>query len=30
LYALYKKRVAYFRDHPPGAGWDGAFTFTTK
>jgi adenylate cyclase len=30
LYGLYKKRIAYFRDHPPGAGWDGAFTFTTK
>jgi adenylate cyclase len=30
LYALYKKRIAYFRDHPPGFGWDGAFTFTTK
>jgi adenylate cyclase len=30
LYDLYTKRIAYFREHPPGAGWDGAFTFTTK
>jgi adenylate cyclase len=30
LYDLYSKRIAYFREHPPGAGWDGAFTFTTK
>ena len=30
LYGLYKKRIAYFREHPPGRGWDGAFTFTTK
>lgn len=30
LYDLYTKRIAYFRDHPPGPGWDGAFNFTTK
>jgi adenylate cyclase len=30
LYDLYSKRIAYFREHPPGAGWDGAFNFTTK
>lgn len=30
LYELYTKRIAYFREHPPGSGWDGAFTFKTK
>lgn len=30
LYDLYTKRIAYYREHPPGAGWDGAFTFKTK
>jgi adenylate cyclase len=30
LYDLYTKRIAYFREYPPGAGWDGAFTFKTK
>lgn len=30
LYALYGKRIAYYRDHPPGEHWDGSFTFTTK
>jgi adenylate cyclase len=30
LYELYAGRIAYFREHPPGADWDGAFTFTTK
>lgn len=24
------ERIAYLREHPPGADWDGAFTFTTK
>jgi adenylate cyclase len=23
-------RIAHFRSHPPGADWDGVFTFTTK
>jgi adenylate cyclase len=30
LYALYLKRIAYFRNEPPPAGWDGVFTHTTK
>lgn len=30
LYAMYLDRVAYFKNHPPGAGWDGVFTFKTK
>lgn len=30
LYRLYLDRIAYFRAHPPGEGWDGVFTFTTK
>lgn len=30
LYDVYAKRIAYLRQHPPGANWDGAFTFTTK
>lgn len=30
LYDVYAKRIAYLRQHPPGASWDGAFTFTTK
>lgn len=30
LFKLYLDRIAYFRAHPPGAGWDGVFTFTTK
>ncbi|HEX2667886.1 MAG TPA: adenylate/guanylate cyclase domain-containing protein [Gammaproteobacteria bacterium] len=30
LYGMYLDRVAYFRSHPPGAGWDGVFTFKTK
>ena len=24
------QRIAYLRANPPGPGWDGAFTFTTK
>ena len=30
LYEMYAKRIAYLREHPPGANWDGAFTFVTK
>ena len=30
LYSLYIGRVAYYRAHPPGAGWDGVTTFETK
>ena len=30
LYAIYLDRVNHFRAQPPGAGWDGVFTFTTK
>ena len=30
LYQMYAERVAYFRQHPPGADWDGVFTFQTK
>jgi adenylate cyclase len=30
LYRLYLERISYFRDHPPGVEWDGAFTFKTK
>lgn len=30
LYEMYIKRIAYFRENPPGNGWDGAFTFKTK
>jgi len=30
LYGMYLDRVAYFRTHPPGTGWDGVFTFKTK
>lgn len=30
LYAMYLDRVSYFKNHPPGAGWDGVFTFKTK
>ena len=30
LYGMYLDRVAYFKNHPPGAGWDGVFTFKTK
>jgi adenylate cyclase len=30
LYHVYEERVAYFRDHPPGADWDGVFVFQTK
>lgn len=30
LYRMYAERVAHFRQHPPEAGWDGVFTFTSK
>ncbi|MGZ5033621.1 MAG: CHASE2 domain-containing protein [Usitatibacter sp.] len=30
LYKLYMKRVAYFRQTPPGPGWNGTWVFTTK
>jgi adenylate cyclase len=30
LYEVYIERIAYFREHPPGNDWDGAFTFKTK
>lgn len=30
LYQIYRERVAYFRAHPPGDGWDGVFSFKTK
>ena len=30
LYELYLERIALLRQEPPGAGWDGAFTFKTK
>jgi len=30
LYKLFLERIEYFRDNPPGADWDGAFTFETK
>ncbi|RZT09226.1 adenylate cyclase [Duganella sp. CF402] len=30
LYQLYVERIAYYRAHPPGEGWDGVTTFETK
>ncbi|HEY1773466.1 MAG TPA: adenylate/guanylate cyclase domain-containing protein [Gammaproteobacteria bacterium] len=30
VYGMYLDRISYFRGHPPGAGWDGVFTFKTK
>ena len=30
LYALYLQRIAHYREHPPGADWDGVTTFDTK
>lgn len=30
LYQMYIERIAYFRQTPPGADWDGIFTFQTK
>jgi adenylate cyclase len=30
LYRIYAERVAYFRNNPPAAEWDGVFVFETK
>lgn len=30
LFGLYRERIAHFRAHPPPAGWDGVFVYTTK
>ncbi|MEQ1438613.1 adenylate/guanylate cyclase domain-containing protein [Fontimonas sp. SYSU GA230001] len=30
IYELFIERIMYLREHPPGADWDGAFTFTHK
>jgi adenylate cyclase len=30
LYKTFLDRIAFLRANPPGAGWDGAFTFETK
>lgn len=30
LYALYRERIDYFSQHPPGSEWDGVFNFQTK
>jgi adenylate cyclase len=30
LYELYLSRIAHYRQHPPGAAWDGVTTFETK
>jgi adenylate cyclase len=30
LYELYLARIAHYRQHPPGAGWDGVTSFETK
>lgn len=30
LYEVYAERVAYYRNNPPGEGWDGVFVFKTK
>jgi adenylate cyclase len=30
LYRMYIERIAHYRQNPPGADWDGAFTFQTK
>lgn len=30
LYDLYTDRIGYYRQHPPGANWDGVTTFETK
>lgn len=30
LYRVYAKRVAYYRNNPPAADWDGVFVFETK
>lgn len=30
LFRLYLKSIAYYREHPPGADWDGVTNFSTK
>ncbi|TAN71387.1 MAG: adenylate/guanylate cyclase domain-containing protein [Methylobacter sp.] len=30
LYSIYLERIAYYLESPPEAGWDGAFTHTSK
>lgn len=30
VYQVYAERVAYFRNNPPGAGWDGVFVYHSK
>ncbi len=30
LYSLYLKRIAFYRENPPGPDWDGSTTFDTK
>jgi adenylate cyclase len=30
LYGMYLDRINHFKNHPPGAGWDGVFVFKTK
>ena len=30
VYQLYLDRIAFFKQNPPGAGWDGVFNFETK
>ena len=30
LYKLYLKRIAHFRENPPGVAWNGLWVFTTK
>ncbi|HEX4872848.1 MAG TPA: adenylate/guanylate cyclase domain-containing protein [Nevskiaceae bacterium] len=30
VYELFLERILYLRENPPGANWDGAFTFTHK
>jgi len=30
LYDVFLERIAFLRSNPPGPGWDGAFTFSSK
>ena len=30
LYEMYLKRIAVYRQNPPGKDWDGVFTHTSK
>lgn len=30
LYRMYVERIHHFRQHPPGHGWDGVYTYETK